>query len=46
MEEVEVILEGVAFKVGPIVLLEEMMIGTKVEKTEGHGDSPDQEIEE
>ena len=46
MEEVEVILEEVAFEVGPIVILEEMMIGTEVERIEGLGDSLDQEKEE
>ena len=46
MEEVEVILEEVAFEVGPIVILEEMMIGTEVERIEGLGDSSDQEKEE
>ena len=46
MEEVEVILEEVVFKVGPIVILEEMIIGTEVERIEGLGDSLDQEKEE
>ena len=46
MEEVEVILGEVVFEVGPIVILEEMMVGTEVERIEGLGDSPDQKKEE
>ena len=46
MEEVEVILEEVAFEVGPVVILEEMIVGTEVERIDGLGDSLDQEKEE
>ena len=46
MAEVEVILEEVVFKVGPVVILEEMIAGTEVERIEGLGDSLDQEKEE
>ena len=35
MEEVEVILEEVAFKVGPVVILEEMIVGTEVDRIDG-----------
>ena len=45
MEEVEIILEEVAFEVGPVVILE-MIVGTEVERIEGLGDSLDQEKEE
>ena len=43
MEEVEVILEEVAFEVGPVLILEEMIVGTGIERTDGLGDSLDQE---
>ena len=46
MEEVEVILEEVAFREGPVVILEEMTVGTEVERMEGLGDSLDQGKEE
>ena len=46
MKEVEVILEEVVFKVGPVVILGEMLVGTEVERIEGLGDSLDQEKEE
>ena len=41
MEEVEVILEEVAFGEGPVVILEEMIVGTEIERIEGLGDSLD-----
>ena len=46
MEEVEVILEEVAFKEGPVVILEEMIVEIEIERIEGLGDSLDQEKEE
>ena len=46
MEEVEVILEEVAFKEGPVVILEEMIVEIEIERIEDLGDSLDQEIEE
>ena len=46
MEEVEVILEEVAFEAGLIIILDEMVVGTEIERIEGHGDSLDQEKEE
>ena len=46
MEEVQVILGKVAFKVGPVVILEEMIVGTEIERLDGLGDSLDQEKEE
>ena len=46
MEEVEVILEDMAFEVGPVVNLEEMMVGTEVERIDSLGDSLDQGKEE
>ena len=46
MEEVEVILEEVAFKVGLVIILDEMIVGTEIERIRGHGDSLDQEKEE
>ena len=45
MEEVEVILGGVAFEVGLVIILDEMRVGIEIEKIEGHGDSLDQEKE-
>ena len=45
-EEVEVILEEVAFKVGPVIILEEMIVEIEIERIEGLGDSLDQEKEE
>ena len=45
MEEVEVILEEVVFEEGPVVILEEMIVETEVERKEGLGDSLDQEKE-
>ena len=46
MEEEEVILEEVAFKVGLVIILDKMIVGTEIERIEGHGDSLDQEKEE
>ena len=46
MEEVEIILEEVAFREGQVVILEEMIVGTEIERIEGLGDSLDQEKEE
>ena len=46
MDEVEVILEEVVFEVGPVVTLEETIVGIQVEKTGDLGDSLDQEKEE
>ena len=44
--EVEVILEEVVFEVGPVVILEEIIVGIEIEKTGDLGDSLDQEKEE
>ena len=44
MEEVGVILEEVVFKVGLVILLDEMVV--EIERIEGNGDSLDQEIKE
>ena len=46
MYEVEVILEGVVFKVGPVVILEEVIIEIEVERIGDLGNSLDQEKEE
>ena len=46
MDEVEVILEEVVFKVVTVVILVETIVGIEIEKTEDLGDSPDQEKEE
>ena len=46
MEEVEVILEEVAFKARLVIILDEMIVGIEIERIEGHGDSLDQEREE
>ena len=46
MDEVEVILEEVVFKIGPVVILEETIVGIEMEKTGDLGDSQDQEKEE
>ena len=46
MEEVKVILEEVAFREGPVVILEEMIVGTEIERIEGLGDSLGQGKEE
>ena len=46
MDEVEVILEEVVFKVGTEVILEETIVGIEIEKTGDLRDSPDQEKEE
>ena len=46
MEEVDVILEEVAFGEGSVIILEEMIEGTEIERIEGLGDSLDQEKEE
>ena len=46
MDKVEVILEEVVFKVGPVAILEETIVGIEVEKTGDLGDSLDQEKEE
>ena len=42
----EVISEEVAFVEGLVVILEEMIVGTEIERIEGLGDSLDQEKEE
>ena len=46
MEEVELILEEVAFEEEPVVILEEMIVKIDIERIEGLGDSLDQEKEE
>ena len=46
MEEVEVILEEVAFEVGLVIILGEIIVKTEIERIEGLGDSLDQEKEE
>ena len=46
MDEVDVILEEVVFEVGPVVILEETIVGIEIEKTGDLGDSLDQEKEE
>ena len=46
MDEVEVIFKEVVFKVGPVVILEETIVGMEIEKIGDLGDSPDQEKEE
>ena len=46
MKKVEVILEEVVFEVGLVVILEEMLVGTEVERIGGLGDNLDQEREE
>ena len=46
MDEVEVILEEVVFEVGPVVILEEIIVETEVERIGNLGDSLDQEKEE
>ena len=46
IEEVVVILEEVAFKVGLVIILDKMIEGTEIERIEGHEDSLDQEKEE
>ena len=46
MEEVEVMLEEVVFKVGPVVTLEETIEEIEVERIGHFGDSLDQEKEE
>ena len=46
MEEVEVISEEMAFEIGPVITLEEMIVGTEIERIEGLGESLDQEKEE
>ena len=46
MDEVEVILEEVFFKVGPAVTLEETIVEVEVERIGDLGDSLDQEKEE
>ena len=45
MEEVEVILEEVAFEVGLVIILGKMRVGIEIERIEGHGDNLDQEKE-
>ena len=35
-----------AFEVGPVVILEEMIVGTEIERIDSLGDSLDQEKEE
>ena len=46
MDKAEVILEEVVFEVGPVVILEETIVGIEIVKTGDLGDSPDQEKEE
>ena len=46
MEEAEVILEEVAFKEGPVVILEEMIVEIEIERIEDLGDSLDHGKEE
>ena len=46
MDEVKVILEEVVFEVGPVVILEETIVGLEIGKTGDLGDSPGQEKEE
>ena len=46
MEEVEGILEDMAFREGQVVILEEMTVGTEIERIEGLGDRLDQGKEE
>ena len=41
MDKVEVILEEVGFEVEIVVILEEIIIGIEIEKTEGLGDNLD-----
>ena len=41
MDEVEEILEGVVFKVGPVVILEEMIVEKEIERIGDLGDSLD-----
>ena len=42
MDEVEVILEGVVFRIGPVVILEEIIVEIEVERIGDLGDSLDQ----
>ena len=35
-----------AFEVGLVIILDEMIVGTEIERIGGHGDSLDQEKEE
>ena len=46
MDVVEAILEEVVFEVEIVVILEEIIVGIKTEKTGGLGDNQDQEKEE
>ena len=46
MDEVEVILEGMVFEVGPVVTLEKIIIEIEVERIGDLGDSLDGEKEE
>ena len=46
MNEVEVISEEVFFEVEIVVILEEILVGIEIEKTEGLGDNQDQEKED
>ena len=46
MDEAEVISEEVVFKVGTVVILDEVIVGIEIEKTGGLGDNQDQEKEE
>ena len=46
MEKVEVILEQEAFKVGLVIILGRIIAETEIERTEGLGNSLDQEKEE
>ena len=46
MDVTEVISEEVVFKVGTVVILEQIIIGIEIEKIGGLGYSQDQEIEE
>ena len=46
MEEVEVILEKLAFEVGLVINLDKMIVGMEIERIEGLEDSLDQKKEE
>ena len=41
MDDIEVISEEMVFKVELMVILEEVIVGTGIEKTEGLGDNQD-----
>ena len=46
MEKLEVILVEVVFKVGTVIILEEIIVGVEIEKTGDLGDSLDHKKEE